>query len=136
MEENPEQDSWRIRMLFLHGAMLCAPILFLIIHVGASGKALGICIFRSISGIDCPACGITHSVMAMYGGHLGDAFSIHPSGPVIAGLVGIMTSYLLTVLLSKYKGMEWRREVKTYGILDGLMGTLLLTGWIGKMFIN
>ena len=136
MEENTEQNAWRIRMLLLHGAMLCAPMLFLVIHVGSYGQTLGICVFRSISGIDCPGCGITHSVMAMYRGHLGDALSIHPSGPAIVGLVGIMTSYLLAVLLSKYKGMEWRREIKTYGILDGLMGALLLSGWIVKMCIN
>ena len=135
MEQNTEQRAWRTRMLLLHGAMLFAPVLFLIIHVSSS-KTLGICAFRSISGIDCPACGITHSAMAMYRGHIIDALSIHPAGPAILGLVGIMTSYLLIVLFFRYKGMGWRREIKLYGILDGLMVTFLLTGWIVKLCIN
>jgi hypothetical protein len=110
-------------------------MLLLAIHAACSVNVLGICIFKSIARIECPACGITHSVMAIYRGHTGEAFSIHPAGPVIVGFICIMTSYLLAILLAGYRGMEWSKEAKAYSILNGLMVSSLVAGWIGKVFI-
>jgi hypothetical protein len=48
--------------------MLVAPGALLIIHARLHVNALGICAFKTLAGFDCPACGITHSIMALLNG--------------------------------------------------------------------
>jgi hypothetical protein len=49
------------------------------------------CVFYTITGYKCPGCGITHSIMALTGGHLRTAFECNPflwiAGPVIIYLL-------------------------------------------------
>jgi hypothetical protein len=123
-------------MLLLHGAMLVAPWALLIIHARLHVNALGICAFKTLAGFDCPACGITHSIMALLNGCIQDAFRIHPAGPIIFGIVVLMTFYLGFVLLTGHRGFEWRKEAKAYGILDWMAVGVLLTGWVGRLITN
>ncbi|MEI7902707.1 MAG: DUF2752 domain-containing protein [bacterium] len=131
-----DQHRWRMRMFLLHGAMLGAPAALLGAHTYFPVNAPSICVFKALAGIDCPACGITHSVMALFAGHMGDAFRIHPAGPVVVGVIGIMTVYLALVLFSRYKGWGWKKEAQAYTILERLAIGVLLMGWVGKRFIN
>ena len=130
------QHKWRMRMLFLHGAMVVAPPLLLLMHEHLHINSLGLCIFKRIFGIDCPACGITHSIMALFHGRIKEAFCIHPAGPVVFGVVGLMVVYLGSVLLAGYKEIEWRKEVRAYSILDGTVGGILLATWVGRLITN
>lgn len=50
----------------------------------------GLCIFRRITGIPCPSCGMTRSYLALFSGNLKSAFLMHPLFwlvPVIFGLL-------------------------------------------------
>ncbi len=129
------QHKWRVRMLFLHGAMLMAPVALLSLsrfHINIPGS----CLYKRLLGIDCPACGITHSVVALMDGRIGEAFHLHPAGPFIAGIIGVMVSYVTIVLLTGWSGYAWRIEVKVYSLLDRLAVILLVLGWVGKQVVN
>ena len=132
MVNNSEQRYWRFRMFLLHVAMLLAPVTLLVAHA----RGYGVCLFKTIFGIDCPACGITRSVMAMFNGSMTEAFRFHPAGPVVLGIVGIITLYLAIVLFTKHKGMNWWKEVKAYRVLEGVVVIALLVSWSWKLLTN
>jgi hypothetical protein len=54
-----------------------------------------LCIFRNITGIACPGCGMTRSLIATGHLHLEDALMFHPLGPVV---FVILTTYGLAFL--------------------------------------
>ena len=50
----------------------------------------GICVFRRVTGVPCPSCGMTRSYLALFHGDLKTAFFMHPLFwlvPIIAGLL-------------------------------------------------
>jgi hypothetical protein len=54
------------------------------------------CPFRTMTGVDCPFCGMTRATLAMGGGHWNRALSLHPLAPfVLAGTFAIMVLVLL-----------------------------------------
>jgi hypothetical protein len=68
------------------------PLVFaLIILIGfALFSDTGICIFRRVTGLPCPSCGMTRSYLALFAGDLKTAFFMHPlfwMVPIIAGMV-------------------------------------------------
>jgi hypothetical protein len=123
-------------MLLLHGTMLAAPLALSFAHTRHHVNAVGICVFKMVCGVDCPACGITHSVMAMLDGRMGEAFRFHPAGPIVVGIITIMTLYLTLVLLTGYRGIEWGKEARAYNGLETVGIVALMIGWVGKAFIN
>ena len=123
-------------MLLLHGAMVVAPAALLLMYEHFHINSLGICVFKEIVGIDCPACGITHSIMALFHGRIEEAFYIHPAGPVVFGIVVLMAIYLGFVLLAGHKEVEWRKEAKAYSILEWSVVGILLATWAGRLFTN
>ncbi len=47
-------------------------------HVGSSG-----CVIKAMTGLPCPGCGLTRAYVALFRGHLRDAFFYHPLFPVV-----------------------------------------------------
>lgn len=45
-----------------------------------------LCTFRRITGRPCPTCGMTRSWNALGRGHVGEAFHLHPFGPLAMGV--------------------------------------------------
>lgn len=130
------QRSWRIRTFLLHLAMLTAPLVLALVHTRFQVDPLGICLFRTVVGIDCPACGITRSAMALFSGHMREAFHLHPAGPIIVGILGVTTSYLALVLLSGGAGFEWGKEAAAFKSIERLAVAALLIGWVVRLSVN
>jgi hypothetical protein len=49
------------------------------------GGAFDLCYFRRFSGLPCPGCGLTRSVVAMAQGDWRLALAFHPFGPLVLG---------------------------------------------------
>lgn len=43
----------------------------------------GLCVWRGLTGISCPGCGLTRSFSYLAHGHLVDAFRMNPLGPLL-----------------------------------------------------
>jgi hypothetical protein len=65
-----------------------------------------VCIFKSLSGLDCPGCGLTRSFCALSKGHLAKAFYFNKLGPFLYVIfAGAWLRALLTLLKLKAASM-------------------------------
>ncbi len=55
-----------------------------------------LCGFRSLTGLPCPGCGITRSVVCAAHGDLPDALRFHPLGPLVLFSLSVFTLLRLT----------------------------------------
>lgn len=70
-----------------------------------------ICPFAVVSGLPCPGCGITRSLVAMVQGDLQSAWHLHPLGPIFTAIgLGLVTLRLLR--------FRWRTKLTTYDWAD------------------
>jgi hypothetical protein len=70
--------------LTVGGASLC----LLAIALATPGIQLPLCVFKILTGIPCPTCGLTRAVIALSRGDLGRALSMNPLAAV-AGVAAI-----------------------------------------------
>jgi len=64
-------------------------------------KSVGVCIIRAITGIPCPSCGSTRSVLAMVHGHVFDAVLINPFGIILSFLLLIVPFWIAIDLINR-----------------------------------
>lgn len=93
-----------------------------------------VCIFRNVTGIPCPSCGSTRSVIALTQADFHGAVMTNPLGIVVAIIMLAAPPWIITDLLSK------KRSFMTfYGYVEKtlrkppvavLLITLLLANWI------
>ena len=67
------------------------------IHSG--GVPVTICLFKKITGIPCPSCGTTLSVLALIKGNFYEAFAANPLGFIIFTLLFIVPLWILIDLV-------------------------------------
>ena len=56
-----------------------------------------ICLFYNITGVPCPACGMTRAYKHLFQGHIAEAFNYHPLFPSV-----IFIPFILTTKKRKY----------------------------------
>jgi len=62
----------------------------------------GLCIFRRVTGLPCPSCGMTRSYIALFSGDIKSAFFMHPLFWLVPIIFGLLTySYYKKVNLTK-----------------------------------
>jgi len=64
---------------------------------------IGTCMFKSVTGIACPACGTTRSVIHLAHGHVQQAAWINPFGFIAILFLILIPGWLLVDLISKQK---------------------------------
>jgi hypothetical protein len=92
------------------------PILSILLFAGylwigisfASGQDLpddagGLCLVKHITGIPCPSCGSTRSIMALINGNIREAAFLNPFGFIIALIMLITPFWIAYDTLSKRK---------------------------------
>ena len=77
-----------------------------------------VCLFKNMTGLDCPGCGLTRSFCALSRGDLGAAFYFNKLGPFIYG------ACLILWLRAALALAGWRRPV---GAIDRALGWLPVT---------
>ncbi len=98
-------------------------------HPGMPGWLAGQCLFRRLTGIQCPGCGLLHATGMALTGHVDLSFAVHPFGPIAAlGLVLAIAYGLATEVLPGSRLAMWAAEVRAVSRLD-LLFTLLLVGF-------
>lgn len=89
-----------------------------------------LCIFRNLTGLPCPGCGITRSVVCCAHGHWSDALRYHPLGPAV--LIALVSLVAWRVCWPGYK-LPPRWANAGYGAALGVtlaVWTARLAGWL------
>jgi hypothetical protein len=92
------------------------------------------CLFKNVTGIACPSCGSTRSVLSIINGNFTDALLINPLGFVVAAIMLTLPVWLLydmalkkDTLLQAYKKFEKTLQIKWIAITLIL---LIIANWI------
>lgn len=100
----------------------------------------GVCLIKSVTGIPCPSCGSTRSVMSILNGDLASAVSYNPLGFVILILMVVLPILLIYDLLLRkalfyniYLKLEvlLRRKIIAIPLI-----LLVLINWIWNILKN
>jgi hypothetical protein len=62
---------------------------FKLLHSTEHHDEFGLCLFKNLTGMPCPSCGITRSIIQLYHGHFTESLLINP--------LGLMASFILLV---------------------------------------
>ena len=68
---------------FFTFALLSGVFLISFIYHPADEPRFTVCIFKNLSGLDCPGCGLTRSFCALSQGHIAKAFYFNKLGPFL-----------------------------------------------------
>jgi hypothetical protein len=70
-------------------------------QLSAGHTTINVCIFRKITGIPCPSCGTTHSLLFILNGKPGDAFICNPLGFVVAFMLATIPLWIIIDLITR-----------------------------------
>jgi len=96
----------------------------------------GVCLFRRLTGLPCPACGMTRSIVLTLNGHLGTALRLNLAGPVwVLAVATIAAALLWLAWRERHRGADRaaaaRRGVRLLAVAEGaVFGAMLATNWI------
>lgn len=127
---------WRLRMLVLHSSLI-AGAAALNPSAGTWGgfRMPRFCLFRELTGVECPACGLTRSVSCALRGDIAMAVSYHPAGVLVAFLAVCLVGYFAVALLY---GEKWpvnrQQEARLYAAVDGMLVIILFVVWLIRIY--
>jgi Protein of unknown function (DUF2752) len=108
-------------------------------RVYIAGRALNLqCSFRSATGLPCPTCGITRSVVMSLHGEFARAWSMAPAGPLaVAGLAAFALA-MLALAFIQWAGAEDRTVWMRLWIRRGALayGAVATVVWLGGWAVN
>jgi hypothetical protein len=91
------------------------------------------CAFHWMTGIPCPGCGLTRSILALMQGRLEDSLLLHPMGPLLflglaaALLTGIMPRAMRGRVIGAIAAIEARTGITLW------LGVLLMVVWVVRL---
>ncbi|PZP45819.1 MAG: DUF2752 domain-containing protein [Pseudopedobacter saltans] len=85
------------------------------------------CPFKSLTGIDCPGCGMQRSVIALLRGHIGESLRMYPA------LILVIITLSLTVLHVKRRYKNGAKLIKLSYIITI---SLVMISYITKLIVT
>ncbi|HJQ67985.1 MAG TPA: DUF2752 domain-containing protein [Blastocatellia bacterium] len=117
------------------GAIFAASMFYTAGEAGPDGNYFTICLFKNVTTLPCPGCGLTHSFCALGKGDVAGAFGYHQLGPPLFLFLLVLWVRSVCVLLG------WERAVLAYDRLaartnPGLMMAIAFAVFgIGRMLV-
>jgi Protein of unknown function (DUF2752) len=104
-----------------------------------SHSGITVCPIKLITGIPCPSCGTTRSVIALLKGHFTDAAYINPLGFLAATAMAVLPFWLLYDLLLKKDTLsinytKAENYLKSKPIFIVAAACLMVTNWIWNIY--
>lgn len=118
-------DRWRWpAVVLLVGILLVSSLTEAPAHLPFS-----LCVFRNVTGLPCPGCGMTRGFVAMGHGHLADAWRYNRLSPGVYAFAWLALLYML--LAPSYRALwRWRLSNRVRGPLYAVLLILILASWI------
>ena len=101
---------------------------YMLRETGGAGWMPG-CVFRKVTGFECPGCGMTRATYATLHGRIGDAFRFNPVGMVLfpLAMIGLAIEVIGWV---RGKPLPFRLNPGRWGATA--IAVLLILWWIGR----
>jgi len=102
----------------------------------------GVCWFQRLTGVPCPTCGMTRSIVLTLNGHLGTALRLNLAGPVwVLAVATLAVALLWLAWRERARGPDRstvaRRRVRLLALVQGAaFGVALATNWIWALRIR
>src|ERR1700690_1487684 len=96
----------------------------------------GVCWFQRLTGVPCPTCGMTRSIVLTLNGHLGTALRLNLAGPGwVLAVATLAVALLWLAWRERARGVDRstgaRRRVRLLALVQGAaFGLALATNWI------
>jgi hypothetical protein len=125
--------------LFLFLALLAGyGYLLWMLNVHAPHQSVSICLFKNVTGIACPSCGVTRSVLFVLHGNIKQAVLLNPLGLLTAALMAILPFWLLYDLVFKKDSLH-QTYLRTESVLKKKQVAipliiLLLVNWSWNIY--
>jgi hypothetical protein len=117
---------------------ILAVLFFFTLFYSGNGHA-SFCLFKTLTGIPCPACGTTRAVMCLLAGNISDAFLYNPCAILLVLIIAVQIPVQVMTLKKKFSLELMLRTSKmlTYVFVSGLVITWLLrlffTGFLKEL---
>lgn len=99
-----------------------------------TGISPTVCPVKLVSGVPCPACGTTRSMLAVLSGHLAEALWINPLGFLAAAMVALLPFWLVWDALTGEKSLflAYRRAETQIQqpVVAVTLAVLIICNWI------
>jgi hypothetical protein len=101
----------------------------------AHSQAPTVCLFKEITGLPCPSCGTSRSLLLLFRGDVADAFMTNPLGPLLAPALVIVPLWIAVDVARKrrsfYRWYLWVEDVfkrNTWVTVSAV--TIIVLNWI------
>jgi Protein of unknown function (DUF2752) len=98
--------------------------------LSAEGPGLTLCLFRELTHVACPSCGLTRSFIAMAHGQLTRAAALHPLGPGLF-LCGVVAALLAALELVTGRGLTRGLARCAWAPFVAQVAAQLASHWLG-----
>lgn len=95
-----------------------------------------VCSLKRLSGLDCPGCGLTRSLISLAHGNVAQAWHFNPAGLAVAVVVVIQIPYRLWQLGRWKRGLP---ELRWRGLTNGvilLLAVALFAQWLARIIAS
>ena len=116
-----------------HWNVLISSVVILGLLIALGVELPGSCLVRSLVGLPCPFCGVTHATVACLRGHLLESWHIHPAGSFVAAILSLQICGRTAALVSiiRFNMTAWLR---LDSLLNGLVVSLCVWNWVNGLF--
>jgi hypothetical protein len=133
--DNERAKRPAVFLVALLSPILLAAVLPVIVHAIRESLVPGfyvICPFLIFTGIPCPFCGLTRSLLCLMHGEITQAFWYHPLGPVAwGGAVLLVTCTLSSLMFERSLTLKISRRWKAISLL-----AIVFLVWAGNVFLG
>jgi len=116
--------------------LLSGVFLISFIYHPADEPRFTVCIFKNLSGLDCPGCGLTRSFCALSQGHLAKAFYFNKLGPFLYVVFAATWLRTLFVLLKLKTAAAFATTVMTRFPLSKIGLAAFATYWVARTALH
>ncbi|MCI0361992.1 MAG: DUF2752 domain-containing protein [Planctomycetaceae bacterium] len=92
-----------------------------------------LCMFRRLTGLGCPGCGMTRCFISLAHGDLRMAWHYNPAGPLLFAMLAFQIPFRLVQLARIRSGRPELRMGRWPQWFFGLLGVLLIGQWILRL---
>jgi len=87
------------------------------------------CIFRKLTGIECPGCGMTRGAHAILNGRIAEGFAFNPVGMILLP-IALLAIGIEVIGWVREKPLPFRIPTGRWGA--SIVAVVLITWWIGR----